>query len=67
VETKTRKIDGYKVWLLRLNKAKNGVGILVDKEFIDLVVEVRHKNDHLMAIKIVLRSEILNLVIIYAP
>ena len=48
-------------------KSVYGVGILVDKEFVDLAVEVRRKIDCIMAIKVVVRSEILNMVSVYTP
>ena len=53
---KAREIDGYKLWYSGLIKAKNGVGILVEKELVDFVVEVRRKSDRIMAIKVVVGS-----------
>ena len=49
------------------NKARNGVGISVDKELVDFVVEVRRKSDRIMTIKVLVGSEILNVVSVYAP
>lgn len=65
--TKARVVDGYKLWYSGSNKAKNGVGILVGKESVDYVVEVKRMSDQIMAIKVVVRSEILNVVSVYAP
>ena len=48
------------------NRARNEVGILVDNELVDQVIEVKHKSDRVIAIKIVVGSEILNAVSIYA-
>ena len=45
---------------------KNGVDILVGKELIDFVVEVKRKSDQIMAIKVVVGLEILNVVSVYA-
>ena len=45
----------------------NGVGILVEKEFVDFVVEVRCKSDRVMAIKVVMGSIVLNVISVYAP
>ena len=56
---KAREVDGFKLWYSGSNKARNGVGILVDKELIDFVVEVRRKSDRIMAIKVVMGSEVL--------
>ena len=36
---------------------KNGVGILVERELMDSVVEVRRKSDRIMAIKVLVGSE----------
>jgi len=67
VGAKVRELDGYKLWYSGSSKARNGVGILVDKELIDFVVEVRRTSDQIMAIKVVVRSKILNVVSDYAP
>ena len=40
---------------------------MVFEELVDFVVEVRCKSDRIMAIKMVVGSEILNAVSIYAP
>ena len=45
VGAKARKVYGYKLWYSGTSKAGNGVGILVAKELVDFVVEVRHKSD----------------------
>ena len=54
------------MWYSGSNKAWNSVGILVNKELVDFVVEVRHKSDRIMAIKVVVGSKILNEVSVYA-
>jgi len=45
VEAKVREVDGYKLWYSGSIKARNGVGILVEKELVDFVVEARRKSD----------------------
>jgi len=55
------------LWYSGGTRARNGVGILVEKELIDRVVEVRHKNDRVMSIKLVQRAEVLNVIYVYAP
>jgi len=67
VGAKTREIDKYKLWHSGGTKVRNGVGILVDKELVDQVVEVRHKSDNIMLIKLVVGVEILNVICIYVP
>ncbi|XP_075095177.1 uncharacterized protein LOC107779207 [Nicotiana tabacum] len=46
---------------------RNGVGILVDKDLHELVVEVRRVNDRLMTIKLVVGGFTLNIIRVYAP
>ena len=48
-------------------KAGNGVDILVEKELVDFVVEVRRKSDRVMAIKVLVGSEFINVISAYAP
>ena len=67
VGAKAREIDGYKLWYSGSIKAKNGVGILVEKELADFVVEVRRKSDRIMAIKVLVGSVFVNVVSVYAP
>ena len=45
VVAKARVVDGFKLWYSGSNSARNNVGILVDKEWVDSVVEVRRKSD----------------------
>ena len=40
---------------------------MVEKELVDFVVEVRRKSDRIMAIKVLVGSEIPNVVSVYAP
>uniref|UniRef100_A0A1S3ZUT0 Craniofacial development protein 2-like n=1 Tax=Nicotiana tabacum TaxID=4097 RepID=A0A1S3ZUT0_TOBAC len=46
---------------------KNGVGILVDRELKESVVEVRRVNDRLMVIKVLVGGSSLNAISAYAP
>ena len=48
VGAKAREIDSYKFWYLGGLRARNEVDILIEKELIDRVVEVRHKSDRIM-------------------
>jgi len=65
-ELKLEKLMGISCGI-RVQARRYGVGILVDKELVDFVVEVRRKSDRIMAIKVVMGSEILNVVNVYAP
>ena len=64
---KVRIVDGYKLWYFGSNKARNEVDILVDKELVDFIIEVRRKSDRNMAIKVLVGSEIINVVSVYTP
>jgi len=67
VGAKAREIDGYKLWYSGGTRAKNAVGILVEKELTDRVVEVRRNSDRIMSIKLVLGAIVLNVISVYAP
>lgn len=53
--------------ILGSNRVRNGVSISVDKELVDLVVEVKCKSDSTMAIKVVVGSEIQTVIIVCTP
>ncbi|XP_057249936.1 uncharacterized protein LOC125496482 [Beta vulgaris subsp. vulgaris] len=58
---------GYKLWYSGKDKSRNGVGIIIDKEYIDDVVEVSRKSDRIMSIRLVLGSEAVTIISAYAP
>ena len=64
---KAREIDGYKLWYSSGSRARNGDGILVEKELIDRVIEVMRKSDLIMSIKLATGAEFLNVICVYAP
>ena len=64
---KARKIDGFKLRYSGVKRTTNGVGILVKRNLVEQVVEVRHKSDRIMSIKLAVGSEILNVISVYAP
>ncbi|XP_019257812.1 PREDICTED: craniofacial development protein 2-like [Nicotiana attenuata] len=53
--------------VLRERRGKNGVGILVDRDIRELVVEVRRVNDRFMSIKLVVGGFTINVISAYAP
>nr|XP_009619302.1 craniofacial development protein 2-like [Nicotiana tomentosiformis] len=67
VGSRARDADKYKPWYSGVRKGKNGVGILVDGELRESMVEVRRVNDRLMTIKLVVGEFTLNIVSAYAP
>ncbi|KAL6502451.1 hypothetical protein OROHE_024456 [Orobanche hederae] len=58
---------GYKLWYSRKDRSRNGVGIVIDKEMIDDVVEVSRKSDRIMSIRLVIGDEFLTIISAYAP
>ncbi|XP_019235201.1 PREDICTED: craniofacial development protein 2-like [Nicotiana attenuata] len=66
IGSKVRNANGYKLWYFVGVKGKNGVGILVDRELRELVVEVRHVSDRLMTIKLVVGGSTVNVISAYA-
>lgn len=43
--TKVQDVEGFKLWYSGGGRGKNGVGILVDGELKELVVDVKRVND----------------------
>ncbi|KAG5608974.1 hypothetical protein H5410_020255 [Solanum commersonii] len=56
VGAKARIVDGFKLWYSGGSRDRNGVGILVDGDLKEQVVEVRRINDRLMMVKLVIRG-----------
>ncbi|XP_070054680.1 uncharacterized protein [Nicotiana tomentosiformis] len=67
VGSRAKDADEYKLWYLGVQKGKNRVGILVDRELRESVVDVRRVNDRLIIIKLVVRECTLNVISAYAP
>jgi len=67
VGAKAKGINGYKLWYSGFKRATNGVGILIKKDLAEQVVEVKRKSDHIMYVKLVVSSEIFNVVSVYVP
>ncbi|XP_056694772.1 uncharacterized protein [Spinacia oleracea] len=69
VGNKSREIApwGYKLWYSGKTRGRNGVGILIDREYIDDVVDVSRKSGRIMSIKLVIGDEVVTIVSAYAP
>ncbi|XP_009608005.1 uncharacterized protein [Nicotiana tomentosiformis] len=65
--TRARDVDGFKIWYSRSAGGKNRVGILVDRDLRELVVEVSRVNDRLMSIKHVVGGITVKVISAYAP
>ncbi|XP_075107172.1 uncharacterized protein LOC142180142 [Nicotiana tabacum] len=67
VDTKAQDVNGYKLWYSGGVRGKNRVGILVDIDLNELVVDIIRVNDRLMFIKLVVGGLTLSVVSDYAP
>ncbi|KAL3353178.1 hypothetical protein AABB24_020929, partial [Solanum stoloniferum] len=67
VGAKAREVDGFKLWYSGGSRDRNGVGILVDGDLREQVVEVRRISDRLMTIKLVIGGCTLSVISAYAP
>jgi len=65
VSTKAKEIDGYKPWYSEFNKVKNGIVILIEKELVQQVVEVKYKSDRIISVKFMVDLKIFNIVRAY--
>ena len=56
VGTKVKELDtsGFKLWYIGKVRAKNGVGIIVDKTWKNNMVEVKRIDDRILSFKMVL-------------
>ncbi|KAL4196736.1 hypothetical protein AMTRI_Chr04g184660 [Amborella trichopoda] len=64
---KAEKRDGYKLWYTRKDNNRNDVGIIVNKDLKDKVVNIKRIGDRLLLTKFVSREEIINVISAYAP
>ena len=64
---KAKEIDGFKLWYSGVKRTTNGGGILVKSNLVEQVVDVKRKSDCILSIKLVVGSEVLNVVSIYGP
>ncbi|KAG5581991.1 hypothetical protein H5410_052618 [Solanum commersonii] len=67
VGSKARDVNGFKLWYSGGSWDRNGVGILVDGDLREQVVEVRRISDRLMTIKLVIGGCTLSVISAYAP
>ncbi|KAG5605367.1 hypothetical protein H5410_026859 [Solanum commersonii] len=62
VGTKAWDVNRFKLWYLGGSRDRNGVGIFVDGDHREQVVEVRKFNDEIMTIKLVVEGLTLNII-----
>jgi len=65
VSEKARIIEpwSYKLWYTSRDRNRNGVGVIIDKQLLEDVVEVRRKGDRILLVKLNLGGEILMLLV----
>ena len=59
--------DGSKLYYTRKNNAENGVGVVVDKDLKEKIVRVKRLGGRLIAIKLVLKKDVIRIISAYAP
>ncbi|KAL5157576.1 Craniofacial development protein 2 [Glycine soja] len=66
---KAKELDnsGFKMWYTGKIRSRNGVGIIVDKEWKKDVVDVRRVGDRIIALKLVVGQDTFNVISGYAP
>ncbi|KAL5154223.1 Craniofacial development protein 2 [Glycine soja] len=66
---KAKELDnsGFKLWYTGKIRSRNGVGIIVDKEWKKDVVDVRIVGDRIIALKLVVGQDTFNVISGYAP
>ncbi|KAK1361791.1 craniofacial development protein 2-like [Heracleum sosnowskyi] len=64
---KTKEANGFKLWYSGVVNTKNGVGIMLNTQMKDNVVEVNRIIDRVMMIKLILNAEVVNIVSAYVP
>ncbi|KAM1404945.1 hypothetical protein ACFX2I_013383 [Malus domestica] len=67
LKAKDLENSGFKLWYSGTNRTRNGVGIIVYKTLTQDVVDVKKVGDRIMAIKIVIGQELINVIGAYAP
>ena len=58
---------GYKMWYCGSENKKNGVGIILKKEHVDMVVELWRVADRIICLKMELDGVMLNVISAYEP
>ncbi|XP_043710423.1 uncharacterized protein LOC122659376 [Telopea speciosissima] len=64
---KAKALDDFKLWYLGDESGRGGVGIVVDKDLKNEVVDIKRFGDRILSIKLVLDNEVINIVSAYAP
>jgi hypothetical protein len=66
---KAKEVEGtgFKLWYTGTTSGRNGVGILIDRNLKDGVVDVRRQGDRIILVRLVIGDSALNVISAYAP
>lgn len=67
VGEKAKEIDGFKLWYTGKVSTRNGVGIIVDREWKMNVAEVKRIEDRIISLKMIVGHDTFNIISAYAP
>ena len=62
-----RKNKAYELFWIGCEKHIHGVCMLVTERWIEKVLEVKHVNERLMVVRMIVGRSVLNLISVYAP
>ena len=67
--SKAKEIENisYKIYYTGIDRYRNGVGIVVDKDRKGDVVTVSRKGDRIILVKLILGGNTINIISVYAP
>ena len=69
VGEKARIIEpwNYKLWYTGRDRNSNGVSMIINKQLLEDVVEIRRKVNRILLVKLILGGKIFNVISVYAP
>ena len=62
-----RDRKGFKLYYHGRCRARNGIGIVLSKEWQDNILEIKRISDRIMTMKLVSGNTMLNIITVYAP
>ena len=57
----------YKLWYTGRDRNRNGMGVIIDKQLLEDVMELRKKGNRILLVKLILGRENFNIISIYPP
>ena len=59
--------SGFKLWYTGKVRSRNRVGIIVDREWTENIVDVKRIGDQIIPLKFVVKQETINVISVYEP